>query len=177
MKPFIQITRHLYEEPHHLNLVIIASNGRAMGSLEFCLNASDLKDIGSALLKFNYKQNSNYAYELGSENPKAKFAHYFQLRAFPTGKGFRSYAIQLRLNNNENIRDDGWPYCHQLSDFCIEADIDNLREFGQLLLDFSALKHHRLFWSQENSHLDNKMSNLSGWNTDVLENAFDALPK
>ena len=51
MKSFIQITRHLYEEPYHLNLVIIASNGLAMGSLEFYLNTSALKDIGEALKK------------------------------------------------------------------------------------------------------------------------------
>lgn len=177
MRSFIQITRHLYEEPHLLNLVIIASNGTAMGSLEFCVNTSDLEEIGNAFLKFTYRQASTYTYELGSEKPESKFAHYFRLKAFPTGKSLRSYAFQIHLNNNENIRESGWPHHHQMSDFCIETDIDELRKFGQLLLDFSELNQHRLYWSEEVSRIDSEMSNLSGWNTDVLANAFDALPK
>lgn len=147
MKPFIQISRHLDDmEPHHLRLVIIASIGLATGCLDFYLNTSDIRETGTALTKFSYEKTSKHLLEVGSERKEANFAHYFRFKAFPSGKGFRSYAVEIRLNNNENLREHGWPHLHQESTFCIETDIDNLRELGQLLIDFSELKQDRLYW-------------------------------
>jgi len=176
MKSFIQITRHLYEEPYHLNLVIVASNGLAMGSLEFYSNASDLKDIGEALKKFNYKQTSTYLYELGSERSEDNFAHYFCFKVFPTGRGYRSYAIQIRMNNNEKLRNLGWPHLHQESDFCIEVDIDELGKLAQLFIGFSKLEQNRLYWSPEANYLDNAVKEPP-LQLEPNEVAFEVLPK
>ena len=148
-----------------------------MGSLEFYLNASDLKDIGEALKKFNYKQTSTYLYELGSERSEDNFAHYFCFKAFPTGKGYRSYAIQIRLNNNEKLRKHGWLPLHQESNFAIETDINNLRELGQLLINFSKLKQDRLYWTPETGYLDTVITQSPQDRRDAESRAFSILPE
>jgi len=178
MKPFIQITRHLDDvEPHALRLVIIASNGLTTGCLDFYLNAGDLKKAGNALTEFSYEKTSDYLLEVGSERKEDNFSHYFRFKAFPTGKGYRSYAIELRLNNNQNLREYGWSYLHQECNFSIETDIDNLRELGSLLNDFSKLKQDRLYWTPETGYLDTALGQTSQNYGDAMTEAFKALPK
>lgn len=80
MRSFIQLSRHLYEEPYHLNLVIIASNGLASGSLEFYTNPGKIAELGSALKTFPSHQRSSHLFEIGSEYPEDQFAFYLRLR-------------------------------------------------------------------------------------------------
>ena len=42
MSPYIRLVRYPYEEPFHLNLVMIASNGGVRGRSEFYVGASEL---------------------------------------------------------------------------------------------------------------------------------------
>jgi len=169
MKPFIQITRHLYEEPHHLNLVIIASNGTAMGSLEFYLNRTDLDEVGENLARFPKHEISNYLYELGSEKPEDNFGHFFKLFAFK-----RSV---LPNDNNRRLDKNAWRHEPQMSEFCLTMTVESLNRLGQSISDFSKLEHQRLYWTAENSILDNKLIGLTDAHGDVIANAFASLPK
>ncbi len=147
-----------------------------MGSLEFYLKTSDLKDIGEALLKFNYRENSTYLYELGSERPVNNSAHYFLFKAYPTGRGYKHYAIQIRTNNKETHRESGWPHLHQESDLSIEIDIDELQKLGQLFIDFYKLEQDRLYWSPVASFLDTAVKE-SRLRLEPIDVAISVLPK
>src|SRR5206468_6542901 len=67
VKPFIRITRHPYEEPYHVNLVVAASNGRQQGELEIYANAEDLAVFARELRGFPRQQGHVARWELGSE--------------------------------------------------------------------------------------------------------------
>jgi hypothetical protein len=102
MHPFIQITRHPYEEPHHVNLVVSAGDGTFRGALEIYANAEDLSNVADALIGFPKSDDHVYTWELGSEDEKDRFAFYFRFRVFPTSLTGRC-AVELRFNNNEFI--------------------------------------------------------------------------
>ena len=178
MKPFIQITRHLYEEPHHLNLVIIASNGHAMGSLEFYLNSTDLEDMGEKLTRFPKHEISNYLYEIGSERPEDNFGHFFKLLAFKRSIPPNECFLQFRFNNNKKHPDkNAWRHEPQISEFCLTMTVESLNRLGQSISDFSKLERQRLYWTAEDSILDNKLIGLNDAHGDVIANAFASLPK
>lgn len=177
MKPFIQITRHLYEEPHHLNLVIIASNGQAKGALEFYLKPEDLEEIGTNFLKFPLHDKVSYLFERGSEQKEANFGWYLRLEASSPGGLRDTCTLRLRFNNNEHHREFHFAVDPQMTDFGINMSIENARELGKLLSSFSKLEHHRLYWTPEGSALDNKLVDQSGYDCDVIANAFNSLPQ
>ena len=196
MSSFIQITRHLYEEPYTLNLVILASNGSASGSLEFYLSRDSLKELGEglagtpnhnrAVARFSKKS----VFERGSERPEDNLAWYFRLRAFAVYRG-EAAGIQLRMNNNQNFLSHGrrhsldLPYnhqyiseqLHQLTDFTILTGFDRVKELGRLLIQFSKLKEQRLFWTPEGAGVvDNNLELKDRTCGDVLEAAYLSLP-
>ena len=183
MKPFIQITRHLYEEPYTLNLVIIASNGTAMGSLEFYLNPASLNEIGNALTNFPKFERANYLFERGSERPEDIFAWYLRLRVFAKNS-LEKCGLHLRFNNNAKhntyrgkpgeITSFSTP---QLTDFTIDTSSNSVRRLAELLIEFSKLNHQRLYWTLESGHLDNEVLDPPLHHGHVLTEAFDALPK
>jgi hypothetical protein len=114
-KPYIRITRYPYEEPHHLNLVMTASNGQLVGKLEFYLNADALTEWATELEIFPRHAKSVALWELGSERPEDRFAFYFRMRLFTTdsvGHG----AIQLCFSNNEALPE------REVSEFCIRSE-------------------------------------------------------
>src|SRR5687768_3782680 len=115
MNPYIRITRHPYEEPYHLNLVIEASNGSVCGKLEFYLNADALLKWADEMEIFPRHATSVVLWEIGSERPEDRFAFYFRLRLF-TVDSLGHGAIQLRLNNNAALPD------REVSEFCIRAE-------------------------------------------------------
>lgn len=197
MSSFIQITRHLYEEPYHLNLVIIASNGFSSGSLEFYLNSDNLAELGrglSKVLDHNKARASFYkksVFEKGSERPEDNHSWYFRLRAFAVYRG-QTAAIQLRMNNNQNFSSyerrysEGLPLnhqymqgqLHQLTDFSILTDLYKVRELGKAFTQFSKLKEQRLFWTPEEGGLvDNNVKFIDRTAGDVFESAYLSLPE
>jgi len=183
MQSFIQITRHLYEEPYHLNLVIIASNGTAMGSLEFYTNPNSLNEIGKALTSFPKYERANYLFERGSERPEDIFAWYLRLRVFAKND-LNKCAIHLRLNNNEKHNTyRGQPgeitsfSTPQLTDFTIDTNADSVRRLAELFTEFSKLNQQRLYWTPEGGHLDNEVLEPPRNHGHVVTEAFDALPK
>ena len=78
-QPFISIRRQPYEEPYHLNLVISASNGVLIGSLEYYCSAGDLEKVGSKLAAFPERVGDSYFYKLGSPRPEDRFAFHLVL--------------------------------------------------------------------------------------------------
>jgi hypothetical protein len=182
MKSFIQITRHLDGEPHYMNLVIIACNGKAMGSQEIYLNTKSVKDMGENLVDFPNFERSNYLFERGSERSEDNFAWYFRFRAFAKGS-LKKCAIQIRLNNNEKHNkhrrpnEAASPYEPQLTDFCITLDAEHVRRLGELLIDFSKMNHDRLYWNDEAGYLDNIVGQPPDNLGDIEREAFAVLPQ
>lgn len=139
MDKYIKITRHPYEEPHHINLVIEAFNGKTRGELEYYENARCLQEVADALKAFPRHNKDYFLWELGSERAEDNFGFYFRFRVFTTNlKG--DCAIQLRFNNNEKLPDS------EISEFCIKAEPTGINQLGQLFEDFSKLQHTVLEW-------------------------------
>lgn len=144
--PGIIITRFPYEEPHHLNLHIAASNGRLGAELEYYCNADDLKRLGKQFSNFTGARGEEITYELGSEKPEDRFAFFLSLRASPVDLCGHC-AVLIRCNNNRE------PAEREVSEFAISADVADLNRLGQLLSGFSRLKHHRLEWRVKDGRL------------------------
>ena len=197
MSAFIQVTRHLYEEPYQLNLVIIASNGFSSGSLEFYLNADSLAELGRGLSempghnKATAKFYKKPVFEKGSERPEDNHSWYFRLRAFAVYRG-QAAAIQLRMNNNQNFLSYGRRHgenlplnhqyiqdqLHQLTDFSIITDLNKILSLGEAFTQFSKLKEQRLFWTpKEGSRVDNNVKYINRTAGDVFESAYLSLPE
>jgi len=139
MRSFLNITRHPYEEPYHVNLLVSAGNRSTQAEIEIYANASDLKDVASSLLGFPKTDNDIFNWELGSENEHDRFAFYFRLRIFqisPTGRS----AIEFRFNNNQK------PPNQQIVEFCIDAYPSDLDRLGTMFEKFSRLEDLTMEW-------------------------------
>lgn len=144
--PFIRIIRYPYEEPHHLNLVMSASNGHASGRLEIYLNAEDLLKWAEGMEKFPMHAQSVQLWELGSEYPEDRFAFYFRLRLF-TVDSLGHCAIHFRFNNNAALPD------REISEFCIRSEAAQVNRLGRLCREFAQLSHRVLYWSLTDGEL------------------------
>jgi hypothetical protein len=150
MKPYIRITRNPYEEPHHVNLVVAASNGHVSSELEIYAHASDLGDAAEALVGFPRHDSEPFLWELGSERPEDRFGFYFRFRVWQIS-AYGPYngrcAIHLRFNNNEDLPD------RETSEFCIEAYPADIDRLGKLFRTFNKLEHRVLEWSLEDGEV------------------------
>lgn len=140
MKPYIRITRHPYEEPHHLNLVMAASNGHLSGRLEFHLNTTALIEWADAMETFPKHAQQVFLSDVGSERPEDKFGFYLRLGVFAVDS-FGRCAIQLRFNNNAELPD------REIIEFCIRSEAAQINRLGQLFREFANLNHQVLDWS------------------------------
>lgn len=146
MIPSITIIRYPYEEPYHVHLVIVGSNGRTRGQLEFYANAKDLTQLADVLDVFPRHKTDMHLWELGSERPEDRFAFYLRLRLFVTDAAGHC-AIQLRLNNNQDLPQK------ELSEFCIVAEPSGLNRLGMLLREFGNLEQEVLHWTGSEGRL------------------------
>jgi hypothetical protein len=143
---FLKITRHPYEEPHHLNLVVQASNGTQTGSLEIYTTPEALLRSAEALRAFPRHSTDVFLWEIGSERPEDRWAFYFRFRVFltaPTGES----AIHFRFNNNRDLPE------RQISEFCLTAEPSQINRLGKLLQEFASLQHEILFWRVKEGEL------------------------
>ncbi len=147
MKPYIKIKRYPYEEPYHLNLIIEAANESISGKLEYYCNASDLTEISVALIRFPSQTPDEYIYELGSEKPEDRYAHYFKFRAYTTDS-VGHCAIQLKMNNNSDCPDE------EICEFSIQGDVADINRLGELIKKFSKLEHTYLIWNVIDGELE-----------------------
>ena len=142
----MKITRKPYEEPHHLNLIIEASNGITSGRLEYYCNAADLIETGKALINFPSRTPDEYLYEQGSEKPVDRFAFYFKLKSYTTD--FVGHcALQLKMNNNSDCPNE------EMCAFSIPADTSDINCLGELMIRFSQLEHTSLIWNVKDGEL------------------------
>ena len=144
--PGIRITRYPYEEPHHLNLRITASNGRTVGDLVYYCNANDLGVLGKKLTGFGGTRSEEVIYELGSEKPEDRFAFSLSLKVKPLDS-VGHCVLTVRLNNNQAKQDK------EMSEFSIKADVADLNRFGNLLEQFGRLEHRVLDWRLQDGRL------------------------
>lgn len=144
--PGLRITRHPYEEPYHLHLILEASNGRVRGTLEYYCNADDLTTLGKQLVNFTGGRIQEVVYELGSEKPSDRFAFFLSLQVKPIDSSGHC-AIHIRLNNNEEQPSK------EAMEFSIKADVADLIRLGNLLVGFGRLQHRVLEWSVHDGRL------------------------
>jgi hypothetical protein len=140
MNTFIRVIRYAYEEPYHLNLVMLASNGYVLGRCELYVTPEDLVSWADEMESFPKHIDSVLLWEIGSERPEDRFAYYFRMRVFTTDRSGHS-AVQLRFNNNEPLPE------REVMEFCIKADAAQINRLGQLCREFARLKHEVLEWS------------------------------
>jgi hypothetical protein len=136
--PFIQVVRNPYEEPHHLNLVVTASNGLQAAGLEIYANATDLGSYANAL-RGVASRTPEALWELGSERSEDNFAFYFRLRAHQLS-GTGQCAVEIRFNNNRPPPD------REVSEFSIKALPADLDRLAMLFEKFGRLNHRKLMW-------------------------------
>ena len=146
MQPFIQITRHAYEEPYNVHLFIAASNGRIRGEIEIYDSVDDLKTLSRKLRGFPNRQGDEARWELGSKRPEDRFAFYFRLRVKQVASTGQC-AVELRLNNNRR------PPAREVVEFSIPALPADLDRLADLLEEFGKLQHTVLVWNVTDGEL------------------------
>jgi hypothetical protein len=159
--PCIKLTRYPYEEPYHLNLHIEAANERVNGNLEYYCNAKDLTRFGKQLADFTGTPEQEVIYELGSEDPRVRFAFFLSLRVIPLDS-LGHCAILIRLNNNRE------PAERQVTEFSIPAEVADINRLGDLLITFGRLEHRVLEWRVHEGSLIKGHEDASNF-TDTLE--------
>jgi hypothetical protein len=140
MKPLLKLTRHPYEEPYHIELHVEASNGRQHASIEYYTNADDLPALGDALMQFPFTDSKEHIYEIGTEEPAARFAYHLRFRFFlirPIGDS----GIEIRFHNNREAAPD-----REIAEFTIPCEVAGINRLGKLLKDFGRLQHRVLEW-------------------------------
>lgn len=178
MNKFIQLTRHLYEEPYQLNLVVIACSGSAVGSLEFYTNADRLRETGEALSVFPRHDRDTFFCQRGYEEHIRPFGSYLMLHAVAL-RNTEQCALRLRLNNNGNRPEKSihLPQLDvQVTDFWLRATRQRIKELGELLVEFSKLEHQRLYWDGSRSLIDNELQFRERRTGDNPAAAFASLP-
>jgi hypothetical protein len=140
LKPFIRIVRYPYEEPHLINLVVAASNGRQHGELEIYANAEDLAAVARDFREFPKRKDDTVLWELGSKCPEARFAFYYRLRVFQVAANGQC-AVELRFNNNQ------MPPDREILEFSIHALPSDLDRLANLFEQFSRLEQRVLEWN------------------------------
>lgn len=146
MAAAITIIRYPYEEPYHIHLVIIATNGPLQGRLEFYTDPSEILALADIFAVFPRHAEDVYLWELGSERREDRFAFYLRIRLFTVDSAGHC-AIQLRFNNNKDL-----PQC-EISEFCITSEPSDLNRLGLLLREFAKLDQEVLHWTGNNGRL------------------------
>jgi hypothetical protein len=145
----LRITRTPYEEPHTLNLLVAASNGRLRGALEIYVSTNELSELAEVLKVFPRHKDDVHLWELGSERPEDRWAFYFRLRAF-TINARGHCALHVRFSNNKSLPET------ELSEFCIAAEPSQINHLGALVAEFAKLRHEVLEWNVSEGQLVEK---------------------
>lgn len=152
--PFIIISRHPYEEPYALNLVISASNGMMRGTLGYYCDAEDLGKVGQELSVFPRGQEDSYLYELGSPRPEERFAFHLALRVWTLDSAGHC-ALQIVMNNNQP------PPADVSCTFSFRVEPAAINRLGRLLTRFGELRHAELRWSDTDGELMDEQPSIA----------------
>ena len=123
-----------------MNLAVSAGNGSAQAGLEIYADASDLKYAAVALTGFPKRKEDEFLWELGSEDPKKRFAFYFRLRVFQYA-AHGHCAIEFRFNNNQK------PPERQISEFYLKVCPTDIDQLGKMFASFAELEDTSMEWS------------------------------
>ena len=146
MKPLLIIRRYPYEEPYHLHLEFVVSNGSFSGATDIYCGVEELKEVGQALQKFPAKVGDEYRYEYGSEKPEDRFYRYFLIRAYTTD-AVGHCALQFAINQNSDEPNEG------MCRFSLWAEAASINRLGVLFEKFAELQHLELRWSPDEALL------------------------
>jgi len=146
MTSSLTITRHPYEEPYHVNLIVCAATDGVVAEQEIYTNATDLQEFAQAMIGFPKQANDVFKWELGSEAPEENFAFYFCLEVRKIRARGRC-AVHIRFNNN---KDDPHRRVAEFSFGAVPSDLDRL---GRLMAVFAQLDTPVLEWGVEDDVL------------------------
>ncbi len=146
MASSLTITRHPYEEPYHVNLVVRAVTDGAVAEQEIYANATDLRTLADAMTGFPKSASDRYSWEIGSEQPDDRFAYFFCLTVRQIRARGRC-AVHVRFNNNEEFPD------HRVAEFSFGAMPADLDRLGRQLAVFAKLEDTVLEWGVEDDAL------------------------
>jgi hypothetical protein len=118
------------------------------GTLDYYCNADDLKIIGNGLANFPKHIGDEYKYEIGSPNPKDRWAYHFMLRAITINMSGHC-ALQVVMNNNRHEPPDACS-CN----FSIKAEPAAINRLGNLFLRFADLNYRKFTWTETEESLD-----------------------
>ena len=147
MKPLLKLTRIPYEEPYHIELLVEASDGHQHASITYYTNAKDLPKLGDALIQFPFADSGEHIYEIGTEDPAARFAYHLYFRFFLIGSAGDS-GIEIRFSNNEEDAS-----AREIAEFTIPCEVAGINHLGNLLKDFGRLQHRVLEWDGSEGRL------------------------
>jgi hypothetical protein len=99
-------------------------------------------------VSFPKKIGDEYKYEIGSPNPKDRWAYHFVLRAITLDRSGHC-ALQIVMNNNRHQPPDEC-YCS----FSIKADPAAINRLGNLFLRFAKLQHSKFIWTETDESMD-----------------------
>lgn len=138
---YVLAQRHPYEEPHHTQVTIAASNGLFSGSLSIYCSVDLVGLLGRSLAAFPAKVPDEYILAYGSEDPADRFAYYLRLRAYTVGPRGQS-ALQVTMNLNTPCPDDG------RSEFSIaEIEPARLSRLGALFVRLALHPSGKFRWT------------------------------
>lgn len=139
--PSVIVRRYPYEEPYHLQIEFLISNGSFTSKVDIYCNPEDLEKIGKSLQTFPGKIPDEYCFTYGSEEPKEKCYRFFKIKAY-TIDASGHCALQFAINHNNDEPDEG------TSKFSIRPfDPAALSKLGDLFVNFSKLNHLEFHWS------------------------------
>ena len=140
MASSLTITRHPYEEPYHVDLVVRAVTDGAVAEQRIYANATDLIECADAFQGFPRRADDVYSWELGSEQPEDRFAFYFRLTVRMI-RGSGRCAVHLRFNNNEDFPR------RRVAEFAFGAMPTDLDRLGRAFRQFARLQDTVLEWA------------------------------
>lgn len=127
---FIKIEKHDkydYDDPEWF-IGFTFSNDTLTAYQEIYLKDSDLLELAKKLIEFS-EQNNKIIFEIGSEDPKDRWAYFFKISIYMYNSSGHT-AINITLNNNgENQLSEK----SHFSILCTPADVNNL---GNQLLNW-----------------------------------------
>ncbi|MDH6267132.1 hypothetical protein M2360_002529 [Rhizobium sp. SG_E_25_P2] len=133
LKQILIVRRHPYEEPHHTELEIIASDGEFAGRVRFFTSVETITDLAKGLIAFCDDPNSEFIY-----------------RSDGRGSAFRMTCRSSNKTGNcaleIDMRADAARPFEGSCLLTLHSDIGAIVKLGARLREFSRLSYEELHW-------------------------------
>lgn len=157
-----------------MNLVIVISNGNAVGSLEFYSNGGFLGELAQLFDPTQFHDEHAIEKELGSEQADANFAFYLRLRLCRINE--REFCLSVRMNNNAEHRSGFAKHEVCLTELALLLTSSEVEELGIAMNQFAELDRMRLLFSAEGCVLDDMELTKEYMASDSMSSAWRSLP-